>query len=64
MGKPAVLPPHRLRAPSVHQHETASQMKQILKPALIAIAIGTLIGLAVLWFEFGGVEENFLNYRP
>ena len=39
-------------------------MKQILIPIIAGILIGCLVGGAILYYEFGSVEESFINYLP
>ena len=39
-------------------------MKSILIPIVAAIVLGCLVAIGLIWMEFAGVEENFLNYTP
>ncbi len=39
-------------------------MKKIMVPLLAALIIGGLIAFGLIWSEFGGTEESFINYRP
>ncbi len=39
-------------------------MKKILLPAIAGLVIGCLLGIALVWLEFRGVDESFINYLP
>lgn len=39
-------------------------MKKILIPLIAGAIIGGLCGLLILFYEFGSVEETFINYKP
>lgn len=39
-------------------------MKKVLIPLIAGAIIGGLCGLILLMYEFSGVEEIFINYKP
>ena len=39
-------------------------MKKLLILVGVATAVGLLLGLGILWLEFGNVEETFTVFHP
>ena len=39
-------------------------MKKILVPLIAGTLIGCVVGVALIWSEFGGLSEVFINYKP
>ena len=39
-------------------------MKTVIYVFLAGAMLGALLGVGILWMEFGGVEETFTYYSP